>query len=283
MQIINNYSNKLKSPNFSANQRTVFDKFGKHLYDNNSYYLRTDIKWGELVSFLAKKYKNAGKVNVYSLACSEGAEPFSLAMMLTKKLGIEKARKFFPIIASDFDEFILKNPRQGIVRLSENDVSRIEKQIGDMSKFIELPDKTQHYDAILSMTAYKGHTKPLLNDAVMFKNADIRSVIATIKPDNSIVLCRNVWPYIPEPEHSHLAQQMFDQLGENSMLVIGDFDYWTEPSISHKLIQVGFKPLATASEHPNASLIYLRPSEKEKAVLTDPVYLKSIYTRLLSR
>ena len=56
---------------------------------------RSDLDWNLLSYYLENKYKNAQKVNVLNAACSDGSEPYSLAMILDKK--ISGGKKFFPI------------------------------------------------------------------------------------------------------------------------------------------------------------------------------------------
>lgn len=180
---------------------------------------------------LIKKYKNAEKVNIYCYACSEGAEPFSLAMLLLKTLkdqGIKdiqkEFKKFFPIIASDIDEEILKNPKQGIIKLSRSDIKRIETILGkDYSDFIEFDNNFQYSDFHKEWVC-NGKIKPILKDKVIFKTADIRSDILNIKGNNNVILCRNFWTHLLKTDQQELAKNLFKNIGENSMCIIGEHD-----------------------------------------------------------
>lgn len=207
------------SPNFKANANR--GSFGF----NTTYFFRDGIIWDKFGDFLINKYKNADNVHIYNYACSEGAEPFSLAMLLIKKLGKEKAQKFFPIIASDIDDGILKNPALGIIKPSGGDLLKINMTLEkDYSDFYELNEGFQ-VNKELRDRVYTGKVKPILRDAVVFTQRNILNDTHNIQRDNSVVLCRNFWPYLSsDEEREKLAIGLAERLGDNSMCVIGDFD-----------------------------------------------------------
>lgn len=209
---------------FTSNYRNVKTLAGDQLYMNNTWYFRADILWGKLVDFLADKYKNVDKVNVYNYACSEGAEPFSFAMMLMEKLG-EGAKKFFPIMASDIDKKILKNPKRGKVTISESDIKGFERNIGDnYKKYLDFKNNKFRHSYFLNADVRNGHIKSILKDKVIFEQKDIITDITNIKPDNSVILCRNFWQYLDEDLQSELPCKIYTHLGENSICIVGDFD-----------------------------------------------------------
>lgn len=210
--------------NFGANARIVKDNTNKIVYRNCSRFFRNDLDWDKFSDILITKYSNAKKVNIYNYACSEGAEPFSLAMILIKKLGEKEAEKFFPIIASDIDSTILKNPIQGIIKPSEDDLKLIKKNIGnDYSKFFTIFGPKQ-IDKELRLELYQGQVSLALKKAVNFTQKDVTKDIDNINGDNNVVLCRNLWPYLSKEQKFNLGKSISNHLGKNSMLVIGGFD-----------------------------------------------------------
>ena len=216
--------NKDYKPNFASNWRTVKDEFGKVRYKNNTEFFRIDLNWNKFTDMLIEKYKHTDKVNIYNYACSEGAEPFSLAMLLIKKLGKEKAQKFFPIIASDIDEEILKNPKQGIIKVSSGDIFLIKRKLGnDYSKFIDLDNKFK-YSSKFKDILCNGKITPILEDTIVFDTKDITKDFVNIKKDNSIVFCRNFWPYLSKNDQLSLSANLSERLGNNSLCVIGSYD-----------------------------------------------------------
>ena len=248
------------SINFGSNFRT--GNYGK----NWSTYFRRDLDWDDFATGLINKYKNTKKVNVYSLACSEGAEPLTLAMILIDKLGEKEAQKFFPIIASDIDEKILQNPLKGIMKLSENDLKKI-KAFFDYdktrySKFFDSDYKFQ-YDDEFKETLCSATATPLLRDAVTFEQKDIRNHIKEIIPDNSVVLSRNFSSYISEKEHAQFAKQLSNALGENSLCVFGNI----ESDLKFE------KLLPEGSFYDASNSCYVKLSQSERELLSNPNFL----------
>lgn len=225
------YNRSLYNPYFTSNNRHVYNSASKVfqdlVYRNNSEFFRDDLKWDVLGDTLIDKYAKFDKANLSCYACSEGAEPFSIAMILIEKMGKDAAKKFFPILASDIDPKILENPKAGIIKLSQNDIENIKKFMGDSySKYIEF-DNIFKFDPELSEIVCSGKIKPILKDTVVFKQADIREEIPNIeKKDNSVMLCRNFWPYLKDYNtQRQLIKGIYDKLGDNSLCIIGsDFD-----------------------------------------------------------
>lgn len=205
--------------NFKSNKREVVNKANHVVNRNTTMFFRDDIKWDLFINGIINKFKNAGKVNIYDYACSDGSEAYTLAMLLIKKLGKEKAQKFFPIKASDIDEEILKNPKNRIVNLSSGDMCLIEWEMGDKTKdFIK-------FDRIFQDGKYcKGEVMPLLQETVVFENKNIVDDIKNVKNDNSIIMCRNFWPYLLKSEREKLVDDIASKLGDNSICIVGDFD-----------------------------------------------------------
>lgn len=234
-----------------------------------------DLDWHKLANILVEKYKNTNKVNIYCYACSEGAEPLSLAMLLIEKLGKEEAQKFFPIIASDIDEEIFKNAQNGIIKLSKWDIDNIKRILGDnYSKYIEF-DNNFKKDPNLNDEVCTGRIKSILDGTVIFNgNVDIRKSITNIEKNNSVVLCRNFWPYIPEKDQSQLAKDLFEQLGENSMCVIGSYDI-RKANAGLTLLHKNFKKYDNTCDE--NCLFYVKDTSKEKKTLSNPFFLKYVY------
>lgn len=268
--IIGNYK-----PNFMSNCRLVYDAASRSkdlLYRNNSCFYRDDLNWEKLIKTLEEKYKDASKVNIYCFGCSEGAEPISLAMLLMEKLGVEKSNKFFPIMASDIDSEILKNPTQGIITISKDDVKEIQKFLGEShSKYLEF-DSTFKENKFLNEEVSIGKIKPVLKNKITYKQAEIQNSIQNIIPDNSVVLCRNFWPYIKDyQEQKTIINKLFKQLGNNSLCIIGDFDgYDTEMCF----FDSGFKS--------DLNRFWFNKISNEKKFTSNPHYLFNIFANKAS-
>lgn len=238
---ISNQTKIAYSPIFTSyHKKITYDSLGP-IAVNNTRWFRKDLLWDKFIAKLGDKYNKTDKVNIYCYACSDGAEPFSLAMFLIKKFGEKGAKKFFPIIASDIDSKILQRPQQGRIKLSQKDLRDIKEKLGpDYLKFIQHNNNFQlipEYNSIEKIC--DGIVNPTIKNNIIFHNTNVISDINNIKGDNNVIMCRNVWPYLTREDQQNLAKTMFNKLGNNSMCVIGCFDQ--EQSIANKyLLKQGF-------------------------------------------
>lgn len=238
-------------PSFTSNAREVKNIIGEVTNRNSTKFFRIDFPWDSFTEHLIRKYANQDKVNIYNYACADGSEAFSLAMMLISKLGREKAQKFFPIIAKDIDNTFLPQARSGIVKLDAYDIPEISTYTkAPISRFIT-PD--YKFENIHNMRLCTGAINEELISAVGFERANILNDIENIESDNSLVMFRNAWEYLSEDERKQLAEKLAKKLGNNSMLVLSDWDI--SESIKHSdLIRSGLAPDDFANCYKNGSL-----------------------------
>jgi chemotaxis methyl-accepting protein methylase len=266
MQVTENHTpqfryRSIRVPNFVAN------KIGNCFTE----FVRYDLDWDYFTNKVIEKYENIPKVNLHILGCSSGEEAWQTAMLLIKKLGEDKAQKFFPIHASDIDATQLKNSQQGIIKPSEDDVVRLNTLLGkDSSRFFELDNQFEPDDSLM-MNVCTGQIKPILRDKVIFKHADAESALQEVGPDNNIILCRNFWPYLRQDEQLNLARHLSDKLGNNSICVIGRYDR-KDTNLPAIFSNLGLKNTLELNS------CYEKPaSETKKACLSNPEFLMNIY------
>ena len=272
-------TNLNRPPAFTSNFREVNKKCGELLHRNTTYFFRNDLKWQPFSEHIIEKYKNQDKVNIYCHACSDGSEPYSLAMLLISKLG-EKAQKFFPIIAKDKDDFFLDFARQGKVAAGISDMFRFGEELGsEYKKFISLAQEPIKIGDKMCQAIQLNNQ---LKEAVIFEKADILDDIKNIEKDNTILMFRNVWPYLDNPQM--LATKLSQHLGDNSMCVIGDFDILKSKTVNH-LLDAGFEPSDPAMFPKDALPIYYEknPSFYERNTIkhhmSDPQFLMNTFAQ----
>ena len=234
MKIQNYQINTKNTISFSSFYQPVQKLKSGPIVTNNTCFFRLDFSWKEFIAQIAKRYDKAQKVNIYSFACSNGAEPFSIAMMLMNRLG-EKAKIFLPIKASDIDEKILEAPRKGKIYLEKIDISEIKSHIGaDYSDFIKhddnfkfIPDYNKHKKIC------EGEVTQKLKNAVEFEQRDITRKLPDISKENTIIFARNFWPYLSQQNQNNLAKNLSDNIGGNSLIFLGGYDcnYITAPKL----------------------------------------------------
>lgn len=224
---------------------------------NTTYFYRSDMDWNELSRYLANKYKKTNKVNTYCYACSDGSEPYSFVMKMINDHGDAFAEKFFPVQAKDYDSFIISKAKSQNVMLNSFEPKLIDGQIrGNMNVYMDyVSEKRTPYNI-----EYLYHVKDKLFNKINFSQADIVADVATVKPDNSVVFCRNFWPYLKdETKITDLAKKLYNQLGENSCVILGDFDQ-SDERVFKAMKKAGFKLVDE----------YMRIFEKVKPVVAAP-------------
>lgn len=226
MRIDNQYS----TINFKTSYRKVIKPsyIMGDCYEASTYFFRKDLQWNKFFNHIIEKYQNTPKVNVFSLASSDGSEAYSIAMILISKLGEKVAKKFFPVIAVDFDRTITRNARKGFMNLSADDELRINKYTGNkLNNFFEPTNQRFLSEPMGSsgtqelLTKFK--TKPILEDKVVFITEDLNTYVEKMPDKNNLIFCRNCWPYLWRTSDK-FAQKLSLKTDMNSYLVVGDFD-----------------------------------------------------------
>ena len=129
LSINNNYNNQAS---FKGFDRTVY-KAGKNaveeniLHRNNTYALRMDINWINLAKTVIEKFKDVDNVFTTFYACSDGRETQSFLIALDSLFGEKATEKFCPIIAKDYDPFVINLAKKNFYEFSEEEIRRINK------------------------------------------------------------------------------------------------------------------------------------------------------------
>ncbi len=218
--------NIYNSQTFTSSDRCVYNCLSRNdddvIHRNTTFFYRKDLDWDNFSKFLLDKYKNTSKVNTYCYACSDGSEPYSLIIDLKTKAP-SQADKFFPIIAKDYDQEIIRQAKSGTIYVPHYEKYFIHEQSNhNFNKFF---GKDVRSDRRNNCAGRVFEVKPELSNNVTFDSADICKDVENIKPDNSIVLCRNFWPYLKSQEKMDtLAQDLYNRLGNNSIVVLGIYD-----------------------------------------------------------
>lgn len=169
--------------------------------------------------------------------------------------------KFFPIIAKDI----------GKKRIETNKNNQKNKQVPMIiSEYMAMcfmlnmnkEDGLQYADE----KDKKYFLKDDIVSCVKFECANILEDIDSLDSNNpSLIMCRNMWPYVNEKEYANFAARLYDKLAAGSCVVIGDYDYdfdYTDVSCGYKPVKIsecledaGFEP-AKAVVNSCHNLIY---------------------------
>ncbi|MFX0548845.1 CheR family methyltransferase [Hathewaya histolytica] len=149
---------------------------------------------------LLRKYmlKENKSIKVWSAACSIGAEPYTIAMILK-----EMPYKFrHEILATDIDDTILLRGKKGVY--TKDEVKGIKPDI--LSKyFINKEDKFIISDALKSMVTFKKH--------------DL--ILGAYEKEFDVIVCRNVVIYFNQEVKDRIYKKFSESLKSGGLLFVG--------------------------------------------------------------
>ena len=155
-------------------------------------------------------------LKIWSAACSIGAEPYSLAIILDK---VSK-KNTHKILATDIDNSILQRAKQGIYTLNE-------------IKNLDLQDRLTYFD----QREGKFSLKEDIKKKVTFKKHDL--ILDPYEKDFHLIVCRNVIIYFKNETKDKIYQKFHESLVPGGLLFVGA----TETIFNYK--QLGFEKVST--------------------------------------
>ena len=189
------YVTRLKS------DKVVFEEFINYITINVSEFYRNPEQWALLEKeVLPYLFENFGKeLKIWSAACSTGDEPYSLVMLLSKFMPMNKIR----IIATDIDKTVMEKARAGFYN-----VKSLKALPNEFVKkyFTKINDKTyQISEEVKACVDFKQHN--LLKDSY---------------PSNcDLIVCRNVLIYFTDEAKNKIYMDFNKSLKKNGILFVG--------------------------------------------------------------
>ena len=269
IQNINSTNPQKNNIGFKNWERVVYnqkpkDITNKVLHRNTTWFLRPSVKyWQDLVLFLTQHFIDAPKVNTYIYGCSDGSDAYSFFLVLQSILKQKMYQKFLPIIAKDYDPKAIEKCLSRKIALNESETNNIKELINlhnhdtsqNKNNFDEFFEFFSYNDGDINIIRYDNGYEYWTNDFIykikkplfrniIFQQADITQDYINIEPNNSIIFARNFWPYIEENKRMELANNLYGRLGNNSVLILGNFDNLCDDSGekgSDALVKAGFK------------------------------------------
>lgn len=187
-----------------------FQEFVKKLTINVSEFFRNPERFGEvreriLPELLAKR----ASLDVWSAGCSNGAEPYTVAIILRELGAAQRAR----LLATDIDQVVLEKAKAGVY--SQAEVKNVPPVL--LQRYFELRDGYYHVSPeIKKMVEFRRHN--LLHDP--------------FPRTMDFILCRNVVIYFTEEAKAQLYANFFAHLNPGGYLMVGG----TEPLLNYRYI-----------------------------------------------
>jgi chemotaxis protein methyltransferase CheR len=172
---------------------------------NVTSFYRNPEAWEPIREALRTVTAGRGRTTVWSAPCSDGREPYSLAMLALDDDDVRTRR--LDIVGTDINEEVLERARAGVYRTTKTrDVAGELEPLDDAERYVDREDGT---------FAVRDEVKEL----VTFEQHDL--IADEPKADVDLALCRNLLIYINTESKRAVVDTVLSSLREGGYLVIG--------------------------------------------------------------
>lgn len=164
----------------------------------------------EWVPALVAKHRTqtVNAIKVWSAACSTGAEPYTLAMVLRDALGANLGSIDVRILASDVDTAVLAQAKSGTYPLDQ---------------LRGVPSDLLHKWFLKGVGPKKGLARvhPALREMITFQQINFMDASWPIRSRLDLIVCRNVLIYFDYPTQNRIIRRFHDLLSDQGILMLG--------------------------------------------------------------
>lgn len=194
---------------FAAGHRAEQEALINAFTINETYFYREDHQLSalsrEILPELVKSKRPGDLVRIWSMPCSTGEEPYSIAIWLLENWPLVDAYHI-EIVGSDIDTAALDHAREG--RFSSRSLARLPA------------DVLQRY-----FDAERGHRRKIIDDlreSVRFVTANLvdKASLAAVGMFD-VILCRNLLIYFDDASRLLAANNLFDASNPGAFICLG--------------------------------------------------------------
>jgi len=182
-------------------EKPIYNEFINYITINVSEFYRNPEQWQVLEKdILPYLFDNFGKdIKIWSAACSTGDEPYSLVMLLSKFMPLNRIK----VLATDIDRLVIEKAKIGVY----NDKSLKGLPTEFIKKYFKQIDEKSYQisEDIISCVEFKHHD--LLKDPYP-ANCDL-------------IVCRNVLIYFTDEAKNRIYKNFHDALKDDGILFVG--------------------------------------------------------------
>ncbi len=191
-------------------------------------------------SFLHKRVANAQALDIWSVGCASGEEPYSLAMVASDVIEQHGARCFLGVLATDMCAEALQVARAGSYR---------EKRLE------QVPD-TFCACVISSARSEQYRISPTLQQRVCFAQANLLELERLPVLLMDIIFCQNVLVYFRRWRTKQVLDALVARLKPGGLLVLGPGEaaHWQHPELertTHQGVSAWMRRSAEPVPQPN--------------------------------
>ncbi|MEO1235368.1 MAG: protein-glutamate O-methyltransferase CheR [Planctomycetota bacterium] len=164
-----------------------------------------DVFESRVLPDLLEKRRTTKTLRIWSAACSSGEEPYTLAMILHRSLGIRLADWKIEILGTDISEKVLKTAQGG--RYPHYAVKSTNPLV--LSRYFQ-QDKNEYV------------LDPEIMSMVHFEKLNLKDTYAARRFGTfDVIFCRNVMIYFDDAMKKGCVQMFHKQLADDGTLMIG--------------------------------------------------------------
>ncbi|MES5098549.1 CheR family methyltransferase [Agrobacterium sp. BA1120] len=161
----------------------------------------------EQVAMPALVEKGHQRIRAWSAACSTGAEPYTMAMVMAEAVE-RKVISDYSILATDLSTDVLKKAHSGIYARD-----LVEPVPSDLARKYVMPARDKHRDEV--------RITPKLRSKVGFARLNLMNPSYDVGDPYQIIFCRNVLIYFDKKTQAHVLTQLCKCLMPGGYLLIG--------------------------------------------------------------
>lgn len=156
-------------------------------------------------------------INIWSVGCSTGEEPYSIAMAIDEHMRQQSRQYYLGITASDISRSALAHGRKGIY--TRHQIKNLEPAWLDNYFSVTDDDKFQVNDE--------------LRKRVCFNHLNILDVGAAPIGKMDIIVCQNLLIYFDKEQRIEIANTLADHLQPGGLLIlgVGELLNWQHPEL----------------------------------------------------
>lgn len=190
-------------------QREEFQEMFNRITINETSFFRNepqlDIFERHVLTDMLEKRKSTKRLRIWSAACSTGEEPYTLAMILQRTLGVRLSDWRIEILGTDISERVLKVAQTGLYgQYALRTTSDLVKQ-----RFFKPENDLWRIDpSVQAMVNFEVHN---LKDSLAIKRHGTWDII----------FCRNVMIYFDDEMKTRCSQMFNSVLADDGAMLIG--------------------------------------------------------------
>lgn len=210
-------SGELEFINLLKNDEKVSKKFQDHLTINVSEFFRNKEMFYDLEQKIRELLKpDKCTLKIWSAACSNGSEPYTLAIIMDRLSPGKKHN----ILATDIDSTILNTAKQGVY--TKSDIKNVDTQL--INKYFT------NSGEVFSI-------KDEIKNRVVFKKHDL--ILDKYEGDFDLIVCRNVVIYFTPEAKNLVYKKFYEAMKPGALLFVGA----TESIYNYR--ELGFEKAST--------------------------------------